>query len=271
MKDIFTYGSSMAIKGSFVSLCVLVWILGVFSLAAASDYRVFCGGLPVINYLEEGCEPKGIAVDILMEIMTEVGHPLALSDFKCLDWNEAMKEVEKDPKAMLISAVLTPDREARFSWVGPVARANMGLIGRKSDAIRITGPESLAGLKTAVIRNSAPLVMLRAMCSKCGGEGILVVDSNKEQFTFLREGKVDLIGHADLGAPLLLKAYGFDPDEYEMVRVLSKTNLYILLNRQTDPDLVHRMQEAFDNMSREHLEEIYERHLGDQRLSIRRD
>lgn len=257
------------VSWGFVPWCLFVLVLGSDSPAAASDYRVYCGSVPAINYMGRDGRPQGIAVDILMDVMKAVGHPLDPSDFACSDWPGAMASVAENPKAMLISAALTPEREFRYRWVGPVAETRIGLIGRKSDVIDISGSSSLMGLKTAVIKGSAPMSMLRALCPGCDDESIVAVNSNAQQFALLREGKVDLIGQSDLGVPLLMERFGLDPDKYEMVRVLTTMNLYILLNRRVDPDLLVEMQNALDNMTRTRLKEIYESHLGGIKLSVR--
>lgn len=147
-----------------------VFLFSIASVSMASEYRVYCGAVPVINYMGKNHHPQGIAVDILIEIMKRIGQPLDSSDFRDVEWNDSLNKVAENPKAILVSAVLTPEREHHYRWVGPVASIKLGLIGRKGDAIRVADPASILRHRIAVIKGSAPSSMLRALCHGCGGE-----------------------------------------------------------------------------------------------------
>lgn len=246
-----------------VSSICLALLLSVFSvLSWAGDFTVYSGQLPPINYQDESDKAKGIAIDVLAAILKDLGQPIDEEKVRFIDWPKAIKTVESTPHTILVSAALTPEREYKFKWVGPVSSLKLGLIANKKNNIRIHNRSDVSNYRVALIRGSAPIAMLEAGYGMSEKDMILV-DTDDEQFELMKNGEVDCITHTDMSTPSFLNRYGMSPSDYEMVHVLTSINLYILMNKDTDSAFVSQMQSTLEDMKRSRFDEIVSRYLGD--------
>jgi len=252
----------MKLSSKIILLAALLCVLLVPASAFASQYTVYAGELPPFNYKAESGHAEGIAIDLLVEIMKDVGSPIVAEDIRCIDWPKALKDVEMTPNTILVSAALTPERDFKFKWVGPIYALNIGLVAHKKSEIRIRTKHDVNNYRIGVIRNSAPVSMLGAGYGLLE-ENLILVDSSEELFLLLKEGKVDLISHSDMSTPLLMKQFGMAPDEYEMVHVMTKMNLYYLLNKDTKRGFLNTMQEVLEAMKRSRFDVIVNNYLGE--------
>ena len=69
-----------------ILLAVFLCMFLVPASAFASQYTVYAGELPPFNYKAESGHAEGIAIDLLVEIMKDVGSPIAAEDILCIDW-----------------------------------------------------------------------------------------------------------------------------------------------------------------------------------------
>lgn len=256
----------LAVLSAFVTL----WS----SWAGAQTYTVYPGQLPPLNYRDDAGEWHGVVVDALTRMMQRCGVAFSRHNFQDAPWARAQLLAETVPGSVVISLARTPDREDRYLWVGPVVSLRLGLVARSSKALRIRDPKDLRQYEIAVIRESAPVSILRDTAG-IPEEELHLVDNNMQQFRLLAADRVDMVTQADLATPLFLSELQIDSTDYEMVHVLKELPLYIALNRKTDPVLVLRLQEQLALMQkpgadgRSELDVLLQKHLGSPPLSLR--
>lgn len=231
-------------------ILMTVWavVLSVGSVRA-QPLTVYVGKVPPFTDVDHQGKVFGAAVDVVAEVMAEAGNPVDVGAMRSISWARAVEEVETKPGTMIFGMARTPQRENRFKWVGPIARLNLGLVGKRRPRIEINSPEDLRKYRLGVIRNSAPAHILEQQYG-IKPWNMTMIKSDELQFRMLEANRVDLISQADTAAPFWLRLMGMAPEDYEMVYVLKELELYMAFNKATDDALLQKVQSAVDAMKR---------------------
>lgn len=235
-------------RTSWLLGAALAWLLVVGSGSAwAQSFTVYAANLPPFSYQDENGLAQGISVDILLEMLQRIGQPVDRASVKFIAWPRAVAKSRENPGSILLTPAKTPDRADDFYWIGPVHTLQLGLIGKKSKAVRIDDVLGTQGLKVSAIRNSASIYLLH---EKYGIEekSLVLVTDDEQQFAMLDRDRVDLVSHGRSAATFFLRKIGLDPDDFEMVDVLRELDLYIAINPRTDPNLLEGLTAAFEDL-----------------------
>lgn len=236
-----------------LSICTILLfccaVSPVFAQKGGARFTVYPGQLPPLNYMNDQGQWQGAAVKTLRRIMRRSSVPLSGVDFQSVPWARAVFLGRTEPGSVVISIARTPERDEQFRWVGPVVIMRLGLIAKKERHLAIDGPEDMRGLRTAVIRESAPLTILREW-AQVEQDELLVANNNLQQFRLLHRGRVDMVTHTDLSTPIFLNQLDLDPEEYEMVHVLRELPLYFAFHPDTDESLLGRLQKELEQMKK---------------------
>jgi len=257
----------------------LIFILSLIVLfcpqvAVADDFTVYVGRIPPFTYIDELGVARGAAVDVVLELMNDIGKPVDRKGIKYLSWARAVEDAETIPGTMLFCIARTPQREAKFKWVGPIAELNLGLIAEKSRNIVIKSKDDVKRYNIGVIRNSAPLQLLE-LSYNIPKSKITLLSSDELQFKMLKERRVDLVTQADTAAPSFIKNVGLDPDDFEMVHVMNHLKLYVAFNKQTDDLVIGDLQKALEKMKtpkaggKSRYDEIMAHYFADGFIAVR--
>lgn len=194
----------------------------------------------------DGRAVRGIAVDLLAAALREAGRPEGLADIQVVPWARAYDAAQAQPGTVLFSMARTQEREGLFAWVGPIYKAQIGLVARASRNIRIGGPADLAGYTIATVRDGAPEQLLvkagvpeRALDR---GNGI---EANLRK---LLAGRVDMVAFNVPAIRYNLARLGADPADFPVVFVLKELDLHYAFHRGTDPALLRSIQGALDRV-----------------------
>lgn len=213
----------------------------------AGDLTVYIGRVPPFTYLDETGIARGAAVDVVLELMSEIGEPIERKNIKHLSWARAVEDTETIPGTMLFCMARTPQREDKFKWVGPIAELNLGLVAEKTRNIVIRKKVDVQKYQLGVIRNSAPLQILESTY-EIPPSKLTLLPTDELQFKMLKERRVDLITQADTAAPTFIKKLGLDSKDFEMVHVMKHLKLFVAFNKQTDDSLIQNLQNALAKM-----------------------
>lgn len=101
---------------------------------------------PPFNMLDERTkEPTGITVDKVVELMQRAREPYTITAYP---WARAYQMALQTEDTCVFSTSRTPEREALFTWIGPLAHSDWAIFARAND---VRKPKSLEDVKPFTI------------------------------------------------------------------------------------------------------------------------
>jgi polar amino acid transport system substrate-binding protein len=239
----------------------------------AGQHQFFVGELFPFVYKSDSGELTGSVVDVVTRVMEIIGKPVGKESFRNINWARAIDDVENTPGLGIFCMAKTPQRVAKFKWIGPIARLRLGLVARKESQIIIDTHEDIKEYETGVILNSAPHSM---MINEFGvpKDKLTLLHSNEQQIRMLKERRVSMITQSDVGLPFYLNQMGQKVSDYEMVFVLKDMFLYVAFNKETPDSEIEAMQGALELLRRKDsrgvalYDEILAKHAGRESLKL---
>lgn len=204
--------------------------------------------LPPLNYLDDS-GAQGFSVELLRLMAAQAGVRLAL---QVLPWQRAMQVAEAQPDSILFSLTRTPEREAQYQWVGPIAQRRI-LIYRLASRTDLTMAQfsEIGTARIGVVRDSAADRQLQAVGLRPGVQ----LEQGLDDATNVRKllaGRMEYVALLDWAAAwnlrLLQLPYGTLTAVMEQD---SARSYYYGLRLDTDPALVKRLQQALDVIRRD--------------------
>ncbi len=226
-------------------------LFGVLCLLATG---AFAGSIEEISFMTEEYPPfnmagsdgvaTGIAVDVLVGMFEKLGVAKTAKDIEVLPWARAYKDVQEKPNTALFCMTHNEERDPLFAWVGPVAPTRISAFALKSRGLKIASEEELKGLSAAVIRDDIG----DQLAQSAGVENIDRAATNDQNIKKLNAGRVDLWIYEESVAQWQIKDFGFNPEDYEVVYVLSSGELDYAFHKDTDSAIIEQLQKALDDM-----------------------
>lgn len=208
----------------------------------------FTENLAPLNY-EGASGPEGFSVELLRLMAAGAGLPLTL---EVLPWQRAMQMAEAQPTGVLFSLTRTPEREAQFQWVGPIAQRRI-LIYRLASRpdLKLAQLADLGDARIGVVRDSAADKQLQAAGLKPG----VHLEHGLDDATNLRKllaGRMEYITLLDWAAAWNLRQLQLPYDALQAVMEQDSSRSYWYgLRPDADPALVRRLQAALDAARRD--------------------
>lgn len=233
------------------SCLALPALLGAHLAVAASDEAVLLGvteNLPPLNYLDD-TGVQGFSVDLLRLMAAGAGIRLEL---QVLPWQRAMQVAETNARSVLFSLTRTPEREAQFQWVGPIAQRRILLykLASRSDLV-LTQLADLGTSRIGVVRDSAADKQLQASGLKPGTQ----LEQGLDDATNVRKllaGRMEYVALLDWAAAWNLRQLQLPYGTLQPVLEQDVTRSYFYgLRPDADPALVRRLQAALDTLKRD--------------------
>lgn len=209
--------------------------------ARPADLQGFTENLPPMSYGEAG-QARGYAVDVVKALARLSGLDIPI---QVMPWARAYRSGLSTPDSLLFTLVRTPEREALFHWLGPIAERRILLyrLAKRVD-IRVDGLEAARRYRIGVVREDAAALQLIASGFRMNHELDGAVDDFNNMKKLLAH-RVDLVVALDFGAHFMLKHFGLPPDTLVPAWVLNDTQQYFIgVNRQTQPALIARLEQA---------------------------
>ena len=154
-----------------------------------------------------------------------------------------MELVENGRDMALFNVYRTPEREARFKWVGPLHREISYLYGLKEEKMPATLAEARSVTAICVVEGNAHHTAL----GQSGFDNLVTTSSYDDCFRRLRDGQVELAAAAEESLPQILQTSGIPALSLHRVpEILTETAGYIAFSPSTDIETIQLWQGAFN-------------------------
>ena len=227
-----------------IFLLVLLFLFPVCS-GAHPPLKVMTEQLPPFNYLENG-KVIGISADVVRSLFVQIDYPIDGGAIQVYPWARAYRDIQTQAGTALFSMARTEEREEQFQWVGPLIKITLGVVAKKDRHIKIDSADDLLAYSIGTVRESAPEQLLIAKGVDVDHlDRLIFPEPNIKK---LDTGRIDLFAFNLQVIQYLMTKLGIDTNEYETVYTLKEVDLYIALHKDTDAELVKRLQAALDQL-----------------------
>ncbi|MET1079618.1 MAG: ABC transporter substrate-binding protein [Pseudomonas sp.] len=156
-------------------------------------------------------------------------------------WDRVYQQALSDNGYGLYSVARTPEREALFKWVGPIATNDWVLLARADSPITLNNLQEAAKYRIGGYKNDA-------ISQHLIDRGLTVQTAlrDNENVKKLDKGLIDLWVTADPSGPYMAKQEGLA--QVKVVQRFHKADLYLALNKNTSDELVQKLQAALESL-----------------------
>jgi polar amino acid transport system substrate-binding protein len=196
------------------------------------------------NYSEDGAV-KGLSVDVVRAIAQALQADI---DIQLLPSMRASALLESNRRTLLISMLRTPEREAKYKWIGPLADGVIYFYKRKGNPLAIETLEDARRVRSICLRQDG------LAHSRLKAAGFTNLDASashgKTVYSMLIFGRCDLgVSESPLGVTRMLKEMGYPLDAVVQTpaKVVSSP-LYIAGSKDISDAEIARWQAALDKL-----------------------
>jgi polar amino acid transport system substrate-binding protein len=203
--------------------------------------------LPPFNFEEDG-RITGISTDVVRHIFRDVGVEMKQGDIQLYPWARAYHDIKFLPETALFSMARTDEREELFRWVGPLLNVTIGVVARKDRKIDIESINDFNHYRIGTVRDGAPeQLLIKAGVPLENLERLALPEQNIRK---LSTGRIDLFVFNVQTIQYKMVKLGVDPGDYETVYLLKTPSLYLALHKDTDSELVDKLQKSLDGLKK---------------------
>ncbi|TMO82382.1 amino acid ABC transporter substrate-binding protein [Pseudoalteromonas sp. S3776] len=218
----------------------LLLFFSFFSFASSKQILVVTELSPPHQTLVNG-EVSGSGTAFIRDIFKAAG---LSPDIHMYPWARAYKLATTLDNTFIYSLARTPEREAKFHWIGaPVGHFELGFISLSSRSdISISTTEDAKKYKIAMQRNDFATDTL----SKIGFEVVLTSDI-KKSYALLLANKVDLIVDDKNFMVKMVEYLGYEKNHLSFLYKVDELtiNAYLAANINTDLKYIKALNEAY--------------------------
>jgi len=201
---------------------------------------------PPFNYTEQG-KVVGMSTEIVVELGKISGIPLQIQPGP---WEKAYLAAQRDKETCIYSTARLENRERLFSWIGPIATNQWVLIGKSDFAGSVRVVEDARKYRVGVVARDAKIEFLM-------GKGVTDLREvsedglNPPRLVLNRDdpNRIDLWATSAYGARQT--AARAKVKDLRLVLNLSKVPLYLACGRNTSPQTVQALQQAFERADKD--------------------
>ncbi|MBA1244403.1 substrate-binding periplasmic protein [Pseudomonas japonica] len=215
---------------------------------AAGEIEVVTEEMPPYNMTENG-KVTGFSTDIVQAVMKEAGIDAPI---QVMPWARAYDRALSVPNVLIYSIARTPEREALFQWVGPIAPTNWYLYSLAERPVTLHSLDDARGQKIATVNMDVGQQFLLSRGFKMGTE-LQSTSRYENNYRMLKIEHVGLWISNELNAIYLMRQNGDDP-ERALVRSLplpelsSPEGLSLAFSKGTSPAIVERFKKALNTV-----------------------
>jgi polar amino acid transport system substrate-binding protein len=222
-------------------------ILGTLALALASDFacathlHLTTESAPPSSILQDG-KVVGHATEKIRVMMARAKVEI---DIEMLPWQRAYSLARLRADTCVYDTTRTPEREALFKWVGPVAATDWILYGAAERGLHLASLEQARALKIATYLGDASEQYLRAR-----GYSVESVADDALNPLKLISRRVDLWAASPIRANMLMARAG-TADKIVPVLTYNKVTLYLACNVAVPTALIAQLNAILAQMGRD--------------------
>ena len=227
-------------------LCLLAMLFGAGNASAGLEQlRWYSEEYAPINFSGEDGIASGISIELLEAMMVHLDTPFSRSQVQILPWARGYRIAQEQPGACLFATTVTDTRREVFKFVEPAVEVGISIIAPKAAALQIDSMDALSSLQIGVVREDIGEQLLQ----ETGLELRLVrTDSARGLMRMLAGGRFDAISYNDAVTFWTMREEDIDPNDFEIIHVLSRGVMGYACHRDTDPALLARLQQALDQL-----------------------
>ena len=226
-------------------------LLGVSLFASQNqDIKVYTEDYPPYNMKIDG-KLKGLSVDVFKAVLKDMGSKQSIKDVIHTNWSRAYGTVkkEKNVNTMVFSTTRTESREKLFKWVGPISTSTIGLIALKNKKIIIKNDNDLKKYNIAVVlKDIGQLILDEKNLDKNNIKITRGKNAVLAAFKKLEKNQADMFAYETKASFGVVKKDGIKKNNYEVVHVLRKGDLYFAFNKNTDDKIIKKWQTSLDKI-----------------------
>ncbi len=227
------------------AVCVL--ICGSAGWAAEDiDVMVVTEELPPYQILQENGELTGYSTEVIQALIKMSGDN---ADIEVMPWARAYQTVLARKNTLIFSIARTPSREKLFIWGGELAAEHLYLWALKSNIKEpLSELSQIRNYTLAVTRQTPP----EQYFSRLNYQNLHRVVRPTQNVGMLFHGRVDLIISTEHTLRKRVRDLGYDFALLHKVYSLDELShdLYFAFNLDSDPALVTRYQNAFEQLNK---------------------
>jgi polar amino acid transport system substrate-binding protein len=220
---------------------LMIWLLLCLAGPARAELHLLTEEAPPTSFNRDG-ELRGLSIEVVRALIERTGDA---GKIELLPWTRGYHLAQREPNTAIFSTVRTPEREAKFQWVGPLLIGTTSFYSLKSRNLRFDNLQQAA--------ESGPLAVPKQWytfetLSARGFKNLYGVASSKNMVTMLKHERVQLIATEDLTLKDELASGGLSPDQVQAHLPFMRSAYYIAFSPQTDVALVERWRRALESM-----------------------
>lgn len=217
-------------------------IVTATSRCSGGDILFMTEELYPFSYQNEDGVIEGRSVEVVRELQKRLN---CSARIEIHPWNTSYETTLRTPGSALFSTVRSPEREAQFEWVGPIASLEYVLYSLSDRGIALRSLEAArtAG-EIAVVEGDARHDFL----IRNNFTNIRTYSSDEDCIGALLNRTVILFLGSSATTPETLRKKSIPDGTIEPVYTLLRSDLYLAFNRQTSPAVVQLYQDTLDAM-----------------------
>lgn len=210
-------------------------------------------GLANLNYLteewapfnyEKNGTPAGLSVEILEAVFRYLGVNRTRADVDIVPLADAFQQAQDNTSTVLFSIVRTPERDPFYKWAGPFTKSSFVLYAPLDKHISIDSQDDLKKYKIGAVTSTIENDLLV-------GQGVNASDivngqDPSELLQMLAAGEIDIWATGDLTGRYEMEKAGLDPEDYEIVHILSENDFYFVFSKDVPDMLVSSFQHGLE-------------------------
>ena len=208
--------------------------------AVASSHKMF-------QYFEDG-QIKGPSAEIFKMLMLQTG---IKTKVKFYPWARAFSSVSSQPNTIILSLTRTKERESNFVWLIKVNESKRAFISLKTKPDNFVS--NIAQAKNKLVAATRDSYSYTSLIEKGFTEdkNLYVVSTIDNAISLFKNGKVDLI-YTD---PEVMKNHYSDIGKIssQIVNITevaeAQRDIFIAINKQTNKNLLEKLQQASKTVS----------------------
>ena len=231
----------------FFLLLFILSLPGWTCAQSGPSLLVMTEDLPPFNFMEDD-QITGISTEVVRHVFSAVGVEMKQGDIQLYPWARAYHIIKHTPETALFSMARTAEREELFRWVGPLLNVTIGVVAKKERKINIQTVDDFKHFQIGTVRDGAPeQLLIKAGVPLENLERLALPEQNIRK---LCAGRIDLFVFSVQTVQYKMVKLGIDPGDYETVYILKTPSLYLALHKDTDPELIEKLQKSLDELKK---------------------
>lgn len=208
--------------------------------AAAMVITLITEDYPPFNTSQSG-KISGISVDLLREAFRRAG---VRYEIKMLPWQRAYHMAETQTDTCVFSTARTPEREAAFKWIGPLADNDWVLFARADSHISLASLDDAKPYTIGGYLGDAAGTYLAQR-----GFKVFNADQDRLNVKMLASGRIDLWATGRLVGPYWAAAEG--GPSLKPLLTFHEAKLFLACNASVPDQTVAQLNAALEDMSKD--------------------